>query len=150
MTPATNTHTELLAAGTVLIREDIILPGSLKVEMSPYSRGWRVVTVGPEPLGRTIQATGWNFFFTVCKLEGFALGTRKPETLDRAMRRILRKLQELHFNAVEIDTIEDRKALGLVTYISIAAHARHIQRSEQLESDEQRKTAQLQSGWAAG
>jgi hypothetical protein len=118
--------------------------------MFPYSKGWRVVTTGDEPLGSTIRAAGWNFFFTVCRREGSALGTLKPETLERAVRRILRKVQELYFNAVEIDKIEHHKALGLVPYVSVSAHARHIQQSAELENDERRKTAQVQSAWAIG
>ncbi|HWR15434.1 MAG TPA: hypothetical protein VN577_11445 [Terriglobales bacterium] len=143
-------NTIVVAPGTVLIHASVMLLASLKIETSLYSKSWRLITTDQETLSGSIAAAGWNFFFTVLKLEGLAFGTLAPKTLDRALRRILRQVQDMHFNAVEIVKVETHKALGLVPYIGISAHARHIQRSEQLENDEQRKTAQAQSAWAIG
>jgi hypothetical protein len=143
--PAATTNSPLLSAGTVLIHESVMLPESLIIDTSLYSKNWRIVTTDQRALGPRIDAAGWNFFFTVGKLEGSALGALNSRTLSRALRRVLRQVQDLHFNAVEIGKIQTHNALGFVRYISISAHARHIQQSEQLDNDQQRKTAQSQS-----
>jgi hypothetical protein len=150
LAPVASINTTPLSTGTVFIHESVMLPASLKIETSLYSKDWRVVTTDQKSLGDRIDAAGWNFFFTVGKLEESALGALNPKTLGKAMRRILRQVQDLHFNAVEIGKIQTHSALGLVRYISISAHARHIQRSEQLENEQQRKTTQAQSAWAIG
>jgi hypothetical protein len=150
LAPAATTNATLLSTGTVLVHESLILPESLLIDSSAYSKNWRVVTTGQKALGSRIEAVGWNFFFTVGKLEGSAFGALTPMNLGRAVRRILRQVQDLHFNAVEIGKIQTHSALGFVRYISISAHARHIQKSEQLDNAQQRKTAQSQSAWAIG
>lgn len=127
-----------------------MLPKSLKIDTSIYSDDWRVVTTAERALDQTIVAAGWNFFFTVGKLEGTAFGALNPTNLRRALRGILREVRERHFNAVQITGIQSRKVAGLIRYITISAHARHIQRSEQLDNDQQRKIAQTQSAWAVG
>jgi len=127
-----------------------MLPERLKIDTSIYSKDWRVVTTGERALAQTIEAAGWNFFFTVGKLEGMAFGALSPNTVRRALRSILRQVEEQHFNAVQITGIAERKAMGLIRYITISAHARHLQRSEQLDTDQVRKTQQTQSAWAVG
>lgn len=150
LTAAPGTEATLLSPGTVLIHESVMLPESITIESSTYSKNWRVVATDPRTLGPRIDAAGWNFFFTVGKLEGSAFGSLNPTNLGRALRRILRQVQDLHFNAVEIGKVQAHNALGFIPYVSISAHARHIQQSEQLDNDQQRKIAQAQSAWAIG
>src|ERR1700755_358317 len=102
LAPDARTATTELSTGTVLIQEGLLLPESLDIETSAYSHGWRVVSTASRTLDARIVAAHWNFFFTVGKLEGSALGRLKPMNLRTALRRILRQVQELNFNAVEI------------------------------------------------
>lgn len=148
--PAANTNTTLLSAGTVLIHESVLLPESLKVETSIYANNWRVITTDRQTLEHRVIISGWNFFFTVSKLEASAFGSLNPANLRRAVLGILRQVQDRHFNTVEIAEIRSRKTFGLIRSISVAAYARHIQKSEQLDTDQQRRTAQAQSAWAIG
>lgn len=148
--PAESTNIMLLSAGTLLIQESMMLPDALKIETSTYSHDWRVVTTEQKTLLARIGAAGWNFFFMVGKLKGTAFGTPTPANVRQAMGGLLRQVKDLHFNAVEIIGIRSSKAFGLVQYITISAHARHIQRSEQLETDERRKAAQDKAAWAIG
>lgn len=134
LVPAAAPNTSLLSAGTLLIQESVVLPESLKIETSIYSSEWRIVITDQPALDAKIAAAGWHFFFIVGTLEGSAFGRVSPMNLDKALRRILRQVQELHFNAVEIAWIKSHCALGLIPYISISAHARNLQRSEQLDS----------------
>jgi len=140
----------ILSNETVFLQEGLMLPESMRIETSDYSPGWRQVTLDRQLLDATIAAAGWHFFFTAGKLEGTALGALNPVNLRRAMRSILRQVKERNFNAVQITGIKSHKAFGLVRYVGISAHARHIQRSVQLDNDRQRKTAQEQSSWAVG
>jgi hypothetical protein len=149
LAPKTRKTARLLTTSTVLIRDGVILPETLGLDFDTYGYNWRVVTTRPELLDAKITAAGWNFFFTVGKLEASALGSLTPPTLGRALRRILRQVHELHFNAVQITAIHSRHWFGIPS-IRIAAHARHIQKGEQLATDQQRKTAQDQSTWAVG
>lgn len=147
---AANTNTTLLSAGTVLLHESVLLPESLKVETSVYANNWRVMTTDRQTFEHRIAIAGWNFFFTVGNLEASAFGRLTPPNLRRAVLGILRQVQDGHFNAVEIAEIRSRKALGMIRTVSVSANARHIQKSEQLDTDEQRELAQAQSAWAIG
>ena len=146
--PTTLTNPMLLSTETVFVQEGLMLPESMCIETSVYSPGWRQVTSDRKLLETTIAAAGWHFFFTVGKLEGSAFGALNSRNLGRALRSILRQVKERHFNAVQITAMKSRKAFGLVRYITVSAHARHIQGSVQLDSDQQRKTSQEQSIWA--
>lgn len=151
LAPIASTNTTLLSSGAVFIHDSLMLPASLTIESSQFAKDWHVVTTDSRKfLGERIDAAGWNFFFTVGKLEGLALGALNPKTLEKAIRRILRQVQDLHFNAAEIGKIQTHRAFGLIRYISVSAHARHIQRSEQLDNDQQRKATQDRSAWAIG
>ena len=147
---AANTNTTLLSAGTILVHESVLLPKSLKVETSLYANNWRVITTDRQTLEHRIGIAGWNFFFTIGQLEASAFGSLTPPNLRRAVLGILRQVQDLHFNAVEIKGIRSRRTFGMIRSISVSANARHIQKSEQLDTDQQRKLAQAQSAWAIG
>jgi len=140
----------ILSAETVFVQEGLMLPESVRIESSVYSPGWRQVTTERRLLDATISAAGWHFFFTVGKLEGSAFGALNPANLRRAMLSILRQVKERNFNAVQITGIKSRKAFGLVRYIGVSAHARHIQKSVQLDNDQERRIAHEQSSWAIG
>jgi len=144
------TSATLLSSGTILVHESLILPKSLSIETSKFSKDWRVITTDRKALDTRISSAGWNFFFTVGKLESSAFGAMTPASIRRGLRSILRQVQDLHFNAVEIGEIQSHHTFGLIRWISVSAYARHIQRSEQLENDQERKTAQSQSAWAMG
>jgi hypothetical protein len=148
--PAERTDPMLLSSETVFVQEGLMLPESMCIETSVYSPGWRQVTTDRQLLDATIAAAGWHFFFTVGKMEGSAFGALTSLNLRRAMRSILRHVKEQNFNAVQITAIKSRKAFGLIRYIGVSAHARHIQKSVQLDNDQQRKIAREQSAWAVG
>jgi hypothetical protein len=149
LAPEIRKTARFLTISTVLVRDGVILPESLGRDLETYAYCWRVVTATPAVLDAKITAAGWNFFFTVGKLEAGAFGRLTPTSLGRALRRILRQVQVVHFNAVQITGIESRHWFGIPS-IKISAHARHIQKGEQLATDQQRKTAQDQSTWAVG
>ncbi|HLH07160.1 MAG TPA: hypothetical protein VKW78_07980 [Terriglobales bacterium] len=148
--PPIKTDASLFSEGTVFIQEGVMLPDAMRIDTASYSRGWQVVTNDQRTFDASIAAAGWNFFFTVGKLEGIAFGRLNSLNLSRAMRRILRQVKERNFNAVQITGIKIFKALGLIRYVRISAHARHLQKSSQLDTDQQRKIAQEQSAWAVG
>jgi hypothetical protein len=148
--PPTKADTALPCIGAVFMQEGLILPENMQMETSSYSPEWRIVTTDQRDFDASIAAAGWNFFFTVGKLKGTAFGRLNSPNLRLAMRRILRQVKERNFNAVQITGIKSHKILGLFRYIGVSAHARHIQKSSQLDTDQQRKIAREQSAWAVG
>jgi hypothetical protein len=54
------------------------------------------------------------------------LGREGPETMRRAVRRALPRLDRLKFNSLEITNVVSKRFLG-VPFTSVAIHSRHIQ-----------------------
>ena len=74
----------------------------------------------------------------------FVVGAKKVQN---AMKRILRKVAQEHFNGLEVTGIVAKRFLG-VPYTIISAHSRHVQESCYLDSIETRKTSDRDGEWA--
>ncbi|MGB7439347.1 MAG: hypothetical protein WBR26_18110 [Candidatus Acidiferrum sp.] len=118
--------------GTVLIRENTLLPVGLAIETAVVFPGWRTVRdLDGYKLARALQKTNWNFFCLAGEMHAIALGRKWPASTRRAVRRILKKLQGQQFNCLEITEIMEKRFLGL-PFVSVSANSRHIQESAYL------------------
>jgi hypothetical protein len=118
--------------GTILIRENTLLPFGLAIETAVVFPGWRTVRdLDGYELARTLQKTNWNFFCLAGEMQAITLGRNGPASTHRAVRQILRKLQGRQFNCLEITRITEKRFLGL-PFVSIAANSRHIHESPYL------------------
>ncbi len=123
---------------------------TLGLESEPCSAGWTLLKVlDGFTLDRKIHAAGWNFFFMATEVKVMFLGSLGAAKIQNALRRILKKVKEQHFNGLEVTEIVSRRFLG-VPYVTISAHSRHMQRSCYLDSAEVRQTNQRNEEWATG
>lgn len=137
-----------LQVGSVLIREGLLLPRPLKVDSESYSKHWRIVT-GTDGFGlaEDIRAVGWHYIFTAAQVKAAHFGWRSGNSADRAIARVLLELRKQSLNCVEITEIARRQFLG-VPYTAISAHGRHIQESQSLPAEPERRRAQAEIDWA--
>ena len=113
-------------SGTILIRENTLLPEGLNIESEVFLPGWRVVkSLDGSTLARDIEVLNWNLFYLAGDIRASALGRDRPGTLRKAVKRLLAK-QEEQFNSLEISKIVSKRFLG-IPFMSVAAHTRHIQ-----------------------
>jgi len=113
--------------GTILIKETTPLPAGLKVESDAFLPGWRAVrNLDGYGLGRKIEEAKWNFFYLAGEIRATALGREGPETLRRAVKRVLAKQEGHKFNSLQITGVDSKRFLG-IPFTSVATHFRHIQ-----------------------
>jgi len=136
--------------GTILMKEWPGMPQLLGFETEPGLGEWSVVKVpDASSLDRKIHAAGWNFFFMADEVKTMFFGSFSAARVQSAVRRILAKVKQQHFNALEVTAIVARHFLG-VPYVTVSAHSRHLQHSSNLDSAEMRQTSQDAADWAKG
>ena len=115
-------------AGTILIREDTLLPTNLSIESEAFLTGWRVIkNLDRSTLARNIESANWDFFYLAGEMRATVLGRDRSGTLRRAVRRVLAKQKGQKFNSLEITNVVSKRFLG-IPFLSVTAHSRHIQR----------------------
>jgi hypothetical protein len=113
-------------SGTILIRENTLLPAGLAIESEAFLPGWRVVKdLDGDSLARSIEAANWNFFYLAGEMRAAVLGRDRSGTLHRAVKRLLAK-EERQFNSLEITKVVSKRFLG-IPFMRVVAHTRHIQ-----------------------
>jgi len=136
--------------GTILMREWPEMPKLIGVETEPLFEGWSTLKVpDTSPLDRKIRSAGWNFFFMATEVKAMFFGSLSATKIQSALKRILAKVKQQHFNGLEITAIVARHFLG-VPYVTVSAHSRHLQHSSNLESAEIRQRYQDAVDWANG
>src|SRR5437879_1049132 len=114
-------------SGTVLIRENTLLPAGLAVESEVFLPDWRVVkNLDRSTLARNIEGANWNFFYLAGEIRATVLGRDRSGTLRRAVRRVLAKQEGQKFNSLEISNVVSKRFLG-IPFLNITVHSRHIQ-----------------------
>jgi hypothetical protein len=117
------------ASGTILIRENTVLPAGLALESEAFLPGWRIVRdIDVYGLGRKIEEAHWNFFYLAGAIKTIVFGNEKSGSLRTAVRQILAKRAGQKWNALEITGVIARRFLG-IPFLSVAANCRHIQES---------------------
>jgi hypothetical protein len=114
-------------SGTILIRENTLLPAGLAVESEVFLPDWRVVkNLDPSTLARSIEDANWNFFYLAGEITATVLGRDRLGTLRRAVKCVLAKQEGRKFNSLEITKAVSKRFLG-IPFMSVTAHSRHIQ-----------------------
>jgi hypothetical protein len=133
--------------GAMLMREGFLLPDSLEIESSPYSKTWRLLAATNSfTLQRKLAAAGQHLFFVAGELKVIVFG-RGNGAVRRGLRKVLAQNRQLHFNCTEIAQISVARLLG-VSYITVVAHCFHMQRGMRLQSLDKRKLDQNVIDWA--
>jgi hypothetical protein len=136
--------------GAILIEESPLMTQLLGLESEPYSGNWNLVKVlDGFALDRKIRASGWNFFFMAAEEKAMFFGAPGAKKIQNALKRILGKVKQQHFNSLEVTGIVARRFLG-VPYTIVSAHSRHAQQSCYLDSAVALRTSQRDAEWARG
>jgi hypothetical protein len=112
-------------SGTILIRENVLLPPGVEIESEVLVPGWRVVKdLDGSALARKIEGANWNFFYLAGATRKSVLGRDRLGTLRRAVKRVLAR-QGKQFNSLEM-TVVSKRFLG-IPFLTVTAYSRHIQ-----------------------
>lgn len=118
---------ERIKTGTVLIKEGVVLPASLRIESEPYSKGWRLVRdLDGGGLDRQAREAGWTLFFMAGEASATVFGSGSERSIGRAVKKLMTKING--FNCLEISQVAGSRSLG-VPCVTASGHARHIQES---------------------
>lgn len=136
--------------GSILMKEWPGITQLLGLESEPCSGEWSLLKVlDGFTLDRKIHAAGWNFFFMAAEVKVMFFGSPGVAKLQNALKRILQKVKQEHFNGLEVTEIVARRFLG-VPYVTVSAHSRHVQQSCNLDSPLERQTSLHDAEWARG
>lgn len=126
------TGAHAIIPGAVLVEGNTFLPDSLWLESDSNGGGWSRVRNHPDggQLGKALAAAGWSFFFMAGGIRKISFG------LDGAMKRLIEAVKLQKCNCLEIDNVGAHSFLGM-QYVSVSAHARHIQKSMAFSVQEQ-------------
>ncbi|MFZ0200320.1 MAG: hypothetical protein WB523_09070 [Candidatus Sulfotelmatobacter sp.] len=139
-----------IQVGTILMKDWPVMTQRLGVESEPCSGEWSLLKVlDGFTLDRKIHAAGWNFFFMAGEVKVTFLGSLGAVKIQDALKRILEKVKQQEFNALEVTQIVARRFLG-VPYVTVSAHSRHMQQSCYLSSTAARHASQRNAEWARG
>ena len=120
--------------GTVLIRENALLPAGLALKSEVFLPGWRIVPdIDAFELAREIHEAHWTFFYLAGGMKTIVFGREQPGALRRALKRILAKRKSLERNALQITSVVSKTFLG-IPFLTVTAVSRHIQESLYLVS----------------
>ena len=120
-----------IAAGTVLIKSDTLLPLQLQFESESGISGWKVVmNLDARQLEREIRKTGWTFFSLAGRAGATSFGVDRAGMLRGGINGILAEKNSHGFNSLEILDVHfaASKRFPLVRYLTLSAQWRHIQR----------------------
>jgi hypothetical protein len=119
--------TDTITAGSILVEEGIRLPKSLRDPSESDSNGWAVVQGARSTFEKGIQEAGWTFFFMAGEINVTGFGFDRQKALRAALKRLIVNVKSQHCNGIEITQII-RRSFCRVPYVSVSAHARHVQK----------------------
>ena len=119
--------TDTITAGNILVWEGTRLPGSLLLQAEADSNGWTTVHGARSEFEKAIQEEGWTFFFMAGEIKTSVFGFDRQKTLRSALKRLIANVKSQHCNSIEITRVTSKSFLR-VPYVSVCAHARHLQK----------------------
>jgi hypothetical protein len=118
---------EKINGGTILIKEDTLLPEGVQLESDPCLKGWRLVkNPGSSGIDRKLSEAGRTFFYMAGEVGAMAFGSDSEKTTRRAIKKVIANIESERFNCLEISQVAAKSFLGL-PYVAVTAHPRHIQ-----------------------
>ena len=124
--------THEITAGTILIKDNAVLPKELRFESEPCVPGWRLINdFDGSGLDREVRKTGWTFFCLAGEIKATVFGIDRQKMVRRAIERILANPGSEKFNSMEIKRVASvgSERFPLVRYVTVFAQPRHIQES---------------------
>jgi hypothetical protein len=119
--------TESIAAGNIFFEEGTHLPNSQSLRSEPGSNGWVALNGARPAFEKEIREAGWTFFFMAGEIRSAVFGFDKQKTISTALKRLIANVKSHNCNGIEITRVMNKTLLG-VPYVSVSAHARHLQK----------------------
>jgi len=119
--------TDAIAVGSILVEGGTLLPGSQLLQGKPDSNGWAALNGGRSGFEKEIREEGWTFFFMAGEIRSTVFGFDRQKTLRAALKRLIANVKSQHCNSIEITQVT-AKSFFKVPYVSVSAHARHLQK----------------------
>jgi hypothetical protein len=105
------------------------MPESFVLEKEPGPGRWKSFkSLDRKELDTQITQAGWAFFFMAGEIKITAFGFDREKSARRAMKGVITNVETHKCNCVEITEVSPKYFLG-IPYVSVCAHARHIQKS---------------------
>jgi hypothetical protein len=122
----------MLTAGTILLDKKAPRPDWFRWVGDAGPAGWITIRHGrtPQDLDRDLAVGGWSFFSMAGSIRKTGWGGSRTSAMRQATTRVIAAAQQRGCNGLEIDDVVSRSGLG-ITFITIAAHARHLQNQAQ-------------------
>ena len=113
----------------MLIEDGTHTPESLVVGTERYSAGWSSIMKSTSAqMGKELESAGWTFFYMAGEIRTSGFGFNDQSRTARAVAHVIKAVRRENCNCLEITQMRRRSFFGL-SYTSLVAHARHIQRS---------------------
>jgi len=115
--------------GAILVKKSTLLPEPLRLENDATANGWARIANDSDgqPLEKKLAAAGWTFFYMAGAITTTAFGFGRSRMIHRALQRLFTTVTLQKCNCIEIDDVATHTFLG-IPYVSVSAHARHIQK----------------------
>jgi hypothetical protein len=127
---------ETIQAGTVLFKDDTLLPEGLAFDREPYSTGWRSLEgLNGYAMDRKTPVGGWTFFYLAGEGRATAFGHAGQKTACRAIKKILAGLKAERCNSLEVTSVVCKAFLG-IPYTTVSFHLRNLQKGMFLSRSE--------------
>lgn len=123
------THT--IAAGDIFVNEGGLLPNLLLLQRKPHSSGWAEVSNARSTFEKEIPDAGWTFFFMAGEIKTTVFGFDRERAMSTALGRLIANVKAHEYNSIEITQVTGNSFLK-VPYVSVCAHARHLQKGSTL------------------
>jgi len=118
----------------VLLRSHTPLPPGVTLQGEPISATWVLLTVPQaDALRRTLENAGWYFLLLPPAIRALGLGWSRRTALAAALRKLARRADRAHLNAVQVTQVKTHAAGGIVVAV-VHGYLRHIQRGALLET----------------
>jgi hypothetical protein len=119
--------TDPITVGSIWIEGGTHLPNSLSLPNGSHSNGWSPLNGARATFEKAIHDAGWTFFFMAGEMHIDVFGFDRQKTLQTALRRLAARAKSHNCNGIEITQVTG-KSLLKVPYVSVSAHARHLQK----------------------
>jgi hypothetical protein len=119
----------MITSGTILIEKDALHPQCFQLEDESSPNNWMSVkhNLTPHELERELATAGWTFFYMAGAITTTAFGFDRTKTVQAALKRVMTNVRLQKCNCLEVDRVAAHSFFG-VPYVSVSAHARHIQK----------------------
>jgi hypothetical protein len=119
-----------IAIGSILFKDDTLLPGEIHFAAEPCAIGWAVVDCDGRELDIEIQKAGWTLCCSDAETKATVFGIDHQKMLHRAIAQILDRGVLDYVNSLEITRVKSvgSERFPLIRYVTVWAKWRHFRR----------------------